>query len=892
MSTNSGHQSERQQEPAASLTPTLRGNPPVFLTPLVGRAEDLEAICALLQRPNVRALTLMGPGGVGKTRLGLAVAQALRASFSDGACFVSLAPLRDPQFVLSAIAQQLEVKETGGRPLLDLLSTALEHKHLLLLLDNLEHLLVVAPSLAQLLAACPRLMLLATSRAVLRMEGEHTFSVPPLAVPDLLHLPKQEALAELPAVALFLQRAQALQSDFQLNDTNAQAVADICVRLDGLPLAIELAAARIRLLAPYALQARLTQRLAVLTKGAAGAPARQQTLRQTLQWSYDLLDQEEQRLFRQLSIFVGGFTLEAAEAVCGALQADTQRAGAVLDGVDSLLEKSLLYQMHQHTGESRFSMLETIREYGLECLEASGELERTRQAHATYYQALAREAGPHLHGSVKGPWLVRAEQDQENLRVVLSGLLAHGEAEQALHMGIDLFFFWLLRNHPREGRTVLERGLAAPGSVSLTIRSWALQLLGVLAHYEGNPPQAVEYWQAGIELFQEAGDQRGSTWALSNIGHENILLGAYPKARQILEECLGRFRALEGQEDQTPFPGSVWSVSGGVGFVLYRLAWLAGLQGDDARARTYAEESLAEHRAAGDRYGMSVVAPVLVAALLNLGDYRAAQSILAEKLAIERAEGYTADIRSNLALQGRLAFMQGETSQAVVLLEEGLALLRESAASEKVYQPALADALSVLGRIVTRQGDLTRALTLHEESLASARDTAAPPNMAFSLEGLADLAVAQGLPDLAARLWGAAQVLRETAGTPLPAMWRSDYDRAVAAARNALGEQAFSMLWGEGRTLPLDQVLADQEPLPAAPPASTAVPAPATIAGLTPRELDVLRLLAQGLTSAQMAEHLVISLVTVNFHVRSIYSKLGVTSRAAATRYALDHHLV
>jgi predicted ATPase/DNA-binding CsgD family transcriptional regulator len=892
MSDYSGYQSNGQQEPAAPLTPVLRGNPPVFLTPLLGRVQDIEAVCVLLQRPDVRALTLVGPGGVGKTRLGLAVATSLGASFGDGACFVSLAPLRDPQLVLSTIAQQLNVNEAGERPLLDLLITALETKHLLLVLDNLEHLVAAGPSLAHLLAACPGLTLLVTSRAVLRMEGEHTFSVPPLALPDLTRLPKQEALAELPAVALFLQRAQALQSDFQLSAANAPSIAEICVRLDGLPLAIELAAARIRLLQPYALQARLTQRLAVLTKGTIGAPARQQTLRQTLQWSYDLLDAREQRLFRQLSIFVGGFTLEAAEAVCGTLQAADQGAAvAVLDGVDSLLEKSLLSQVQRHPGESRFSMLETIREYGLECLEVSGELEQTREAHATYYQALAREAGPHLHGPKKARWIVQMEQEHDNVRVVLNRLLAHNEAEQALRMGIDLFFFWLLRNHPREGRTLLERGLAAPGKVSLPIRAWALQFLGVLDHYEANPTQAVDHWQASMDLFEEAGDRRGSTWALSNIGHEHIDMGAHSKARQILEECLARFRAMEDQEDQDPFPGSALSVSGGVAFVLYRLARLAHFQGDYARARAWAEESLARHRAMEDRYGISATATPLAVAALNQGDYRYAQQILTEKLSVERADGYKVEIGNTLALQGRVALLQGETSQAVALLEEGLAHLRENAASEKSFQPALAEGLSILGRVVARQRDLERARTLHEESLASARGTAQPWVVAFSLEGLADLAVVQGSPGLAARRWGAARALREQAGTPLPAMWRADYDRAVAAARAALGEQAFSACWAEGHASSVEQVLAAQEPLPGSPPARTVV-SPAASAGLTPRELEVLRRLSQGLTSAQIAEQLVISLVTVNFHVRSIYSKLGVTSRAAATRYALEHHLV
>jgi predicted ATPase/DNA-binding CsgD family transcriptional regulator len=878
----------RGQREKAPPAPALRGNPPVFLTPLLGREQDIEAVCALLQRPDVRALTLVGPGGVGKTRLGLAVATRLSASFSDGAWFVSLAPLSDPHLVLPTIAQHLRVREVGETPILDLLITALGHKHLLLLLDNLEYLVAAVPNLVHLLAACPRLTLLITSRAVLHMEGEHTFQVPPLVVPDLTQLSKQEALAELPAVALEKQRAQALQSDFLLTAANVQAVAEICVRLDGLPLAIELAAARIRLLQPYALQARLTQRLAVLTKGATGAPARQQTLRQTLQWSYDLLDAQEQRLFRQLSIFVGGFTVENAEGVCRPLWQERQESAAViLDGVDSLLDKSLLSRVARPTDEARLVMLETIREYGLECLEASGELEPTRLAHATYYQALAREAGPHLHSPEKGRWLNRLEQERDNLRAVLSGWLARGEAEPALRLTMDIFWFWVLRNHTREGRAFLERGLEVGGGVAPRVSAWAWLYLEVLVNNQGNHARAVTLWQTSLPLFQAAGDTRGRAWALSHIGAATIHLGKCADARPFLEEGLALFQEVERQGSAALFqPGSLVEANG-MAYALYWLAWIANLQGDYDRARTLAEESLARGRAVGDRYGMSQTMEHLATAALNQGDLATAQQVLDEKLTQEREDGDRWAIGVTLALQGRLALLHGETSRAATLLEESTAILRRLA-----HQRTLAAALSVLGRVVARQGDLARAHALHEESLAAACKTTNPWTIALSLEGLAELAVAQGMPAWAARLWGAEEILRERAGTPLPAMWRLDYECAVAAARAALGAQAFSARWAEGRTLPLDQVLADRELLPVSPPARAVVSPPAAAGGLTPRELDVLRLLAQGLTSAQIAEQLVISLVTVNFHVRSIYSKLGVTSRAAATRYALEHHLL
>lgn len=688
-----------------------------------------------------------------------------------------------------------------------------------------------------------------------------------------------------------------MQPDFLLTAANARAVAEICVHLDGLPLAIELAAARIRLLQPYALQARLTQRFSLLTKGSATLPARQQTLRDTLQWSYNLLETHEQRLFRCLSIFVGSFTLEAAEGVCRLFWQDgLDMAGSVLDGVDSLLEKSFLYQVQRQTGEPRLAMLETIREYGLECLAASGELERARRAHATYYHALVRELAPHLRGHEKGRWLDQLEQEQDNLRAALNGLFAQNEAEQALRLSKDLFWFWMQRNYSREGRMFVERGLALQGNGVSRFLAWVLDLLGVLTFMDGDLFRATEAWQRCRELFQAFGDTLGLAWTYCNLGMAAMVTSEYARARQLLEESLTLFRELEDQGDQGDedlFPAG--GLADGIAHVLYRLAWIANLQGEYAEAWGFAEESLSRLQKERDRYEISKAMEVLAAAALQQGDYVGVQKILAEKLLIDREDGNKADTSLAFILQGQLALLQGETERAHALLSESIAILREIASSEMAFQPNLAEALSALGRVVMRQGDLASAQSLYEESLEIGRYAATPWIIGLSLAGLAEVAVVQDKPAWAARLWGAAEVLRETAGTPLPAIWRPDYEHAVAHARLSLGEQAFSMLWATGRTFPLEEVLADREPAPSPPPPAQAVepsPAsPAPPAGLTQREMDVLRLLAQGLTSAQIAERLVIGLVTVNFHVRSIYSKLGVSSRSAATRYAIEHHL-
>src|SRR5260370_13243240 len=382
---------------------------PTELTPLIGRHQEVAAACSLLRRSQVRLLTLTGTGGVGKTRLALEVATALGEDFADGVSSVPLAPISDPDLVIPTIAQALGIREGGARSFLDLLQAFLRHKHLLLLLDNFEQVLPAASQLMELLAACPDLKLLVTSRAVLHVQGEQEFPVSPLALPNLKQLPEPEVLSDYAALALFLQRAQAVMPTFQLTEANARAIAEICVHLDGLPLAIELAAARVRLWRTEALLARLSQRLAVLTGGAQDVPARQQTLRDTIAWSYDLLTAQEQRLFRCLSVFVGGFTLEEAGAVSKLSNETEPGAVSTLDVVGALLDKSLLLQSKQEGKEPRLTMLETIREYGLKCLHQSGEMELTRRAHANYFLALADEVEPQLVGPHQAVWLERLE---------------------------------------------------------------------------------------------------------------------------------------------------------------------------------------------------------------------------------------------------------------------------------------------------------------------------------------------------------------------------------------------------------------------------------------------------------------------------------------------------
>jgi predicted ATPase len=493
---------QREQAPTHNL--------PAQLTPLIGRVQEVAAACTLLRRPEVRLATFTGTGGIGKTRLALQIAEELLDVFADGVYFVSLAPLSDPELVLPTLTQTLGLKEMGNQSLLDLLKAYLRNKHLLLFLDNFEQVVTTAPLLVELLRTCPYLKILVTSRTLLRVSGEHEFTVSPLAVPDLSQLPVPEALSQYAAVALFLQRAQALRPDFRMTSANAPTIAEICVRLDGLPLALELAAARIKLFSPQALLIRLGQRLQVLTSGTRDAPARQQTLRNTIEWSYNLLDASERRLFRQISVFVGGCTLHAVEAVCVALG---DEAGAVLNGAASLIDKNLLQQIEQDEEEPRFVMLETLREFGLECLTTSGETEATRHAHAAYYLQLAEEAVPKWFGPEQKAWFDRLEREHDNLRAALNWLLEQGEEresiEMALRLGVALWYFWLIRFHRSEGQDFLERALARSKGITVTVRAKALWAAGNLAGYRGDFARGEVLCQESLALFREVRDTVG-----------------------------------------------------------------------------------------------------------------------------------------------------------------------------------------------------------------------------------------------------------------------------------------------------------------------------------------------------------------------------------------------
>ncbi len=755
---------------------------------------------------------MTGPGGVGKTRLALQVARDLAGDFEDGVFFVPLAPVIDPDLVILVIAQVLGLHDRNDLPAMRSVVAFLRHRRVLLVLDNVEQVMDAAPQFAEILSACAGVQTLVTSRAPLRLRGERVLPVLPLPTPDPRHLPDPETLSSYAAVEIFVQRTRDVRPDFVLSTENAPAVAEICRLLDGLPLAIELAAARSHVLRPGPLLARLERRLPILTGGPRDLPARQRTMRDAIDWSYDLLTPEEQTLFRRLAVFAGGFDLEAAEAVGKAETGEVMGAGragrspsltpgiphpdvAVLDLVASLLDKSLLTrgprtEQTSSSGESRFGMLETIREYALEWLDASGEIDAIRHRHVAHFLTLVEAAEPHLSGRDQGAWLDRLGDEHHNLRAALSWAVDRGEAETGLRLAGALERFWDHRGHSAEGRRWLEALLSHDQGASPGVRAKALRAVGVLTIEQGDYGPAEAFLDEALALHRETGDAYGTAFTLNALGSVAVYREEYGRAEASFHEALGLLRQVVDRD--------------GIAAVLGQLGYVALLRGEYGRAAVAFEESLELYREVGSELGAGKM----------------------------------------LNLLGRALLERGERVHAESLFKEGLPLNR--AAGNKGY-------------------------------------------VAECLEGLAAIAVADGAVERAARLFGVAEALREAIGVPVHAVELPHQQRYLAALAAHPG-CTIQEIWAAVRAMPLDQALAEalaeMQPSTVASPLPPGPGSPAPSSNLTPREREVLRLLAAGSSNQAIADALFLSLPTVKGHVSSILAKLGADSRTAAVSQA------
>jgi predicted ATPase/DNA-binding CsgD family transcriptional regulator len=817
------------------MQPLTTSRIPVHLPPqptrLVDREEEQARLRSFLSHEDIRLLTLTGPGGVGKTRLAIAAAEQMQERFPDGVWFVDLAPLVDPALVVPTMARVVGAGEQPGQDPANTLAEYLGERSVLLVVDNLEHLLGAVHALEALVMTCPNLTILATSREPMRLRREQVVVVLPLPVPDPAVKTSVEDLASMPSVALFVARAQAADTSFTLSEQNAAAVAELSRRLDGLPLAVELAAARSRMLAPSALLARMEHSLALLRWDAPDLPPRHRTLHATLDWSYALLSPTQQALFRRLSVFAGGFTLAGAEAVSsdgweavengGAGEglfyrrpASPDRPPTVLDDLAALIDHSLMQRIAgAPRAEPRYRLLETVREFGRERLDDSGETDAVRRLHLTYLVALAEHLAEQILLPEGEQVLTRLDAEHDDIRVALAYAEATGQALLGQRLARAMINYWRARGLLREGRDWLERALK----------------------------------------WREAPPSTG------------------------------------GGPGGEPTPSAERArVLGGIG-------WLAQFQGDLDRAETALGEAVAMAVAVGARMTEARARNALAMKLLHQGSHAEAAAMMDQALLLFRelepkAIAGPLHVSQAYTRRGLIARLSGDLNGAADYLDEAERRLRALG-----HTWARSETLHYLGDVARDRGDLTGALVRYRESLASAWESVDRIFVADALDGVASVAATRGQAECAARWHGTAGALRERLGAAVPPWEREAYERDLAAVRKRLSEEAFAEAWKAGAALPLETAVAETladaaSDSPAS--AARAVPDPAAAAGLTAREVEVLRLVAQGQTNNAIADALFIAPSTVKTHVASLLAKLDADNRAHLAIIAVQRGLL
>ena len=890
----------------------------------LGRAGEVEELSRLLE--GERLVTLTGAPGIGKTRLALELASTLRSGYPGDACVVELASVARPAHVSRAVASALSIDEQPGQVLVETIVARLACRRLLLVLDNCEHVLGgCAKLVGALLAGCSRLSILTTSREALGVSGERVWEVPALLVPDEAE-DEPEVLAGNAAVGVFVQRARAVQPDFSLNAYVAPAVVEIVRRLDGIPLAIELAAGRVASLTVAEIAGRLSDRFALLGKGTGGQPARHQTLQAALDWSYELLTDPERALLRRLSVFAGAFDAEAARAVCAGGEIEVGQAGELLAGLAS---KSLVVAEANGSPAMRHRLLETVRVYAAERLEQAGERAELRGAHARFYLVLAERAEPELTGAHQEQWFTRLEVERPNLRSAIEWSLSHGDTEQALRLAGALVLFWRVRCHFSEGRELLDAAVAVSDATPVGLRARALWGAGFMAHLTGDNDAAVALLEQSLSLYGELEDRQGCARALMVLGN-CLLLRGDPRGLSLLEQSATEARVV----------GDAWCLGHALALPAFR--YLA-VVGELTVARGLFEECLQVARAAEDAQSLRIGLLGLGAVALRQGDFALAESLLEEALVVTGRLGEDYTRAWSLHYLGKLSLGRGDPARARELLDEAVALARqigslhivasslvplgrvarargdrpgarrlfeqvrdmasaescagplqelgelaaeedEPEAARRLFEEALrlarargdkqltADALFALGELARSVGERRRATVLHDEALELRQTMGSAPEVVASLEAFAGLAAHEGRCDRAARLLGAAQRVREQNGYARLPWVSSSCEADLALVREALSEQALEDALAKGARLSLREAAAE------------ASSRGNGWSSLTESERQVASLVCGGLTNAQIAERRFISLTTVKRRLAVVFAKLGVEGRTELAR--------
>jgi predicted ATPase/DNA-binding CsgD family transcriptional regulator len=872
--------------------PARLTNLPLQLTTFVGRRREIGDVQHLLE--TTRLLTLTGAGGAGKTRLALTVADALVDSYADGVWFVPLEALLDQALVPGHLASVFGVREEPGRPVTETVAGFLRARQALIVLDNCEHLAPICGTVAEgLLRVCPGLRILATSRQPLGIAGETTWRVPSLALPNPKRRPPVERLRQVEAVQLFAERAAAALPGFDVTERNAGAVAEVCQRLDGIPLALELAAARARVLSVQQIAARLDDRFRLLTGGSPTALPRQQTLLGTLDWSHDALGDQERRLLRRLSVFAGGWTLEAAEVVC---VGDGIAPENVLDRLAQLVDKSLVSADDGGRGTMRYRLLETVRDYALEKLRSSGEETTMRRQHAAWVLSRAERLAADTYRLDQAVALEQLLAELDNLRAALGWALQDAETIQSgLRASVAVYRVWLVYGYLGEGR------------------EWLVQFASRVRDAESSPLRAMALFTAGtLAMFQ--GDYAGAralvedSLALARATHNDFQLGeslnvqallalnqgdtaqAWAIIQEDLELCR---RRVEHPGEDTDSGGDelARAMYGGgwrdvaLGHLLLVAGVGARLRGNYARAVEFYEESLTLLREQGDVWFVAQVLSNLGLVFHDQRDEARARAMFEEALAARRALGDRTGLARSLNDLGDVAFAEGDLDAASASYAEQLTIVRDLG-----DRSGTADALVALGHVARARGDLHTARLLFAESLAIRRDLGHRLAMPTVLDDLAELAAAEGAPERAVRLAAAAAALRDSIGSPAPEASR----RGPETARQMLSEGASASAWAEGQSMGEAQAVTyalAREPRPAP---KTSGPTAVRQPGwpLSERELAVARLIALGRTNRQIAQELIIAEGTADRHVSNILGKLGLGSRAQVARWASEHGIL